>query len=160
MPAATRKSRKKQTVATSKPFSYLDIYRASPSDRIRLIKDGVPALKAKRMIADLHFDQRPLLGALNLKTATVNRKAARDEVLSPENGERVIGIAKLVGQIEAMLEDSGEPRGFDGPAWLSQWLREPLAALGGAKPVDLLDTMEGQALVAQVLAQVRSGAYA
>lgn len=146
--------------AATKPFAYVDIYRASPADRIRLIKDGIPAAKAKRMISDLHFDQRVLMGALNLKTATVNRKAARDETLSPEESERVVGIAKLVGQLESMVEESGAPKGFDAPKWLSQWLREPIPGLGGQRPVDLLDTMEGQALVARTLGQMQSGAYA
>jgi hypothetical protein len=35
----------------------------------------------------------------------------------------------------------------------------PVAALGGAVPLDLLGTMEGQALVSQVLGQMASGAY-
>lgn len=145
---------------SSGSFRYMEIYRATPADRIRIIKAGVPAAKAKRMITDLHFDQGVLLGALNLKTATVNRKAARGEALSSEDSERVIGIAKLVGQLEAMLEESGDPDGFDATEWLSRWLREPVPALGGVKPIDLLDTMEGQSLVAQALARIHSGAYA
>lgn len=142
------------------PFAYLDIYRATPVDRIRIIKAGVSASKAKRLISDLHFDQRVLLAALNLSTATVNRKAARDEPLTPDESERVVGVAKLVGQLQAMVEESGTSEGFDATAWLSQWLREPVPGLGGAKPVDLLDTMEGQALVSKTLAQMQSGAYA
>jgi len=66
----------------------------------------------------------------------------------------------MVGQIEAMVEASGYPAGFDAAEWLSHWLREPLPALGGDKPINLLDTMEGQALVSRVLAQMQSGAYA
>lgn len=160
MASTVLKGRNKRVGGASSPFRYVAIYRASPADRIRIIKDGVPAAKAKRLISDLHFDQGVLLGALNLKTATVNRKAARDESLSPEESERVIGIAKLVGQLEAMLEESGAPDKFDASRWLSQWLRDPLPSLGGQKPVDLIDTMEGQALVAQALGQIESGAYA
>jgi putative toxin-antitoxin system antitoxin component (TIGR02293 family) len=146
--------------ASTKPFHYLDIYRASATDRIRIIKEGIPAANAKRMIGDLHFDQGTFFKALNLKTATVNRKAANDEALSPEESERVMGVAKLVGQVQAMVEESGNADGFDAPKWLSGWLREPLPALGGQRPVDLIDTMEGQAMVAQALGQVQSGAYA
>jgi uncharacterized protein (DUF2384 family) len=36
----------------------------------------------------------------------------------------------------------------------------PVPALGGTRPLDLMDTMTGQALVSQVLAQMQSGAYA
>lgn len=158
--AETAAARRKPQADVSRSFAFVDIYRSSPSDRIEIIKAGVPATKAKRLIKELHFDQRVLLDALNLKTATVNKKAARDELLSTEDSERVVGLAKLVGQLEAMVEESGSAAGFDAPEWLSRWLREPLPALGGGKPIDLLDTMEGQALVAQALTQVQSGAYA
>ncbi len=152
--------RRASAAMASNPFHYIEVYRASPAERIRIIKEGIPAAKAKRMISDLRFEQGVLLEALNLKTATVNRKAAQGASLSPEESERVIGMAKLVGQLQAMVEDSGDPEGFDAPGWLSQWLREPVPALGGARPVELLDTMEGQALVSQALRQMQSGAYA
>lgn len=159
MPQAVTQ-RKNPAARTSRAFAFMDIFRASPADRISTIKAGVPAAKAKHLIADLHFEQGVLLDALNLKTATVNKKAKRNETLSIEDGERVIGLAKLVGQLEAMIEESGAVEGFDSTEWLSQWLRMPLPALGGARPMELLDTMEGQALVAQSLAQIQSGAYA
>lgn len=139
---------------------YIEIYRSSPQARIKMIRSGVKAGDAKQMISDLHFDQQVLLGALNLKTATVNRKAARNEALSIEESERVLGIASLVGQLQAIIEESGDPEGFDATQWLSRWLREPLSALGGEEPVSLLDTMEGQSLVADTLAKVQSGAFA
>ncbi|MBO9380619.1 DUF2384 domain-containing protein [Sphingomonas histidinilytica] len=156
---AVKPSSKKLGMRAS-PFEYREIFRASSDDRIRLIRKGVPAAKVKRLISDLHFEQGYLLKMLNLKTSTVNRKAARDEALSAEESERVLGIAKLVGQLEAMVEESGDPEGFDAPAWLSQWLRQPLSAFGGRKPIELLDTIEGQSLVAQALSRIQSGAYA
>ena len=72
----------------------------------------------------------------------------------------MIGLAKLVGQLEAMVEESGNGTGFDAHAWISQWLSEPLPAFGGARPIDLIDTMEGQGMVASALAKLQSGAYA
>ncbi|ACB95144.1 type II RES/Xre toxin-antitoxin system antitoxin [Beijerinckia indica] len=148
--------------AQSQPaaLSYLAVYRASPFERIAMIKRGISATEAKRMFAHLNLGQGAALKALNLSPATVNKKAKRDETLSPEESERVIGIAKLVGQLEAMVEESGNAEGFDATAWIARWLMEPLPALGGARPVELMDTMEGQALVAETLAQIQSGAYA
>lgn len=139
---------------------YRDVYRSSPHARIEMIRSGVKAGDAKQMISDLHFDQQALLRALNLKTATVNRKAARNEALSAEESERVLGIASLVGQLQAIVEESGDPEGFDATLWLSRWLREPLPALGGEKPLSLLDTMEGQSLIADTLAKMQSGVFA
>jgi putative toxin-antitoxin system antitoxin component (TIGR02293 family) len=139
---------------------YLDVYRATPFERIRMIERGVSASEAKRIIADLAIGQGAGLEALNLSPATVNKKAKKDATLSPDESERVIGVAKLVGQLEAIIVESGEPEGFDSAAWMSHWLRSPLPALGGARPVELIGTMEGQALVSSALAQVQSGAYA
>ena len=140
--------------------SYLGVYHASPLERISLIKQGVPASDVKRLFADLHIAQGVGFKALNLPTATVNKKAKTGDVLSSEESERVIGLAKLVGQLEAMVEESGEPSGFDARTWIARWLTEPLPAFGGARPVDLIDTMEGQGLVSSALAKLQSGAYA
>lgn len=136
------------------------VYRAAPMERIRMIRGGMKAADAKRVIADLYLPQGEALKALNLSAATVNKKAKQDQSLTPDESERVLGILRLVGQLEAMIQESGDPEGFDARAWISNWLREPLPALGGVRPVDLIDTMEGQALVSTVLEQIQSGAYA
>lgn len=146
--------------ASAAPLGYLELFRAEPTDRIRMVKAGISAWVAKRLVIDLSVEQRTLFSALNLSTATVNRKATRHEALALNEGERVLGAAKLMGQLQAILEESGDPKGFDARAWLSTWLREPLPALGGLRPLDLLDTMEGQALVSDALARIQSGAYA
>jgi len=144
----------------SAELSYLGMYRASPLERIATIKHGLRASEAKRIIADLAIGQGAALKSLHLSPATLNKKAKHDQTLSPADSERVIGIARLVGQLEAIIQESGNPEGFDATMWMSRWLQEPLPALGGVRPVDLMDTMEGQALVSAALAKLQSGAYA
>ncbi len=141
-------------------LSYLSVYRATPLERIDMIKRGIPAVEVKRILADLALGQGAGFKALNLSTATVNKKVKQGGTLSPEESERVVGFAKLVGQVEAMVQDSGDPAGFDAHAWLARWLTEPLPALGGVRPADLVDTMEGQGLVSAALSRMQSGAYA
>ena len=141
-------------------LSYLAAYRASPLERIDMIRRGIPASEAKRICAELLIGQGAGFKALNLSTATVNKKARLGETLSPEESERIVGLAKLVGQLEAMIQDSGNPANFDARAWMARWLTEPLPAFGGIRPADLIDTMEGQGLVSVALAQIQSGAYA
>jgi putative toxin-antitoxin system antitoxin component (TIGR02293 family) len=136
------------------------LYRASPLERIIMIKRGIRASEAKRIIAELAIGQGAALKALKLSPATVNKKAKQGQTLSPGESERVIGIAKLVGQLEAAIQESGDAEGFDAAAWMSRWLKEPLPAFGSTRPIDLMDTMEGQALVSTALAQMESGAYA
>ncbi len=141
-------------------LSYLTVYRATPLERIAMIRRGIPASEAKRIFADLSIGQGAVFRALNLSTATVNKKAKQSDTLSPEESERVVGFAKLVGQLEAMIQDCGDPTNFDARAWMARWLTEPLPALGGVCPADLVDTMEGQGLVSAALAKIQSGAYA
>jgi putative toxin-antitoxin system antitoxin component (TIGR02293 family) len=150
----------KRALFVSNKFSYEAIYQATPLERIDMIRRGIPASEAKRIFAELMFGQSAGNRALNLSAATVNKKAKLGGALSSEESERVVGFAKLVGQLEAMIQESGDPAGFDARAWMARWLTEPLPAFGGTRPVDLMDTMEGQGLVSAVLAQAQSGAYA
>lgn len=141
-------------------LSYIVIYRATPLERIDMIRRGIPAAEAKRIFADLPIGQGAGFKALNLSTATVNKKARHGDALSREESERVVGFAKLVGQLEAMIQDAGDPANFDARAWMARWLTEPLPAFGGVSPADLMDTMEGQGMVAAALGKIQSGAYA
>jgi putative toxin-antitoxin system antitoxin component (TIGR02293 family) len=125
-----------------------------------MIRRGISASEAKRIFADLAIGQGAGFKALNLSTATVNKKARQGDTLSPEESERIVGFARLVGQLEAMIQESGDPAGFNARAWMARWLTEPLPALGGTRPADMMDTMEGQGLVSAALAKIQSGAYA
>ena len=145
---------------SSNPSAYAELFRASPVARIEMIKSGFPAREAKSMLARLSLQSGEAMRALRLSTATVNRKTAANETLPPEDSERVFGLAKLIGQVQVMVEEAGDSTGFDAEKWISAWLGEPVPALGGRRPIELLDTMEGQALVAQTLARIQSGAYA
>jgi uncharacterized protein (DUF2384 family) len=79
---------------------------------------------------------------------------------SANYSERVVGIARLIGQVQAMAEACGDAKGFSAAEWLGRWIEEPLPALGGRRPSELIDTAEGQRMVAKLLDQVLSGAYA
>jgi uncharacterized protein (DUF2384 family) len=72
----------------------------------------------------------------------------------------VIGFAKLVGQVQTLVNESGDPESFDAARWLAQWLERPMPALGGRPPAEYMDTAEGQQIVAGLLERTRGGAYA
>ena len=141
-------------------YSFIDVFRAEPLTRVHIIKGGVPARHVDRMAREMGMPKERLLPALGLSPATVNRRARESKKLSTEDSERVVGMARLVGQVQAMVDESGDPSGFNAAEWVARWLEEPLAALGGQRPVELMDTTEGQAIVSNLLARVQSGAYA
>lgn len=72
---------------------------------------------------------------------------------------RALGMASLIAQVQTMIEESGNPEGFDAAQWVARWLDRPLPALGGQKPAELVDTPDGWALVRDIVARMQSGAY-
>jgi len=155
--APSRKGAKRGLAAGA--IDYLAFYRAGPLERIGIVRRGVSAATAKRIIGDLDIPSGSATRALNVSVSTLNRKSKDDDALARDEGERVLGLARLIGQVKAMVEESGNSAGFDASRWIARWLGEPLPALGGARPLDLMDTMEGQGLVAETLARLQSGAY-
>lgn len=138
---------------------YADLFRADPYERVEMIRHGLPAAAVRDMFEGIPMASGDLLKSLRLSPATLSRKIKEDANLSSEDSERVIGMARLIGQVQAMAAEAGDA-GFDAARWTAAWLMEPVPALGGARPVDFMDTMEGQGIVSRLLSQMQSGAYA
>jgi len=138
---------------------FLEAFQADAMERVRIVKRGVPAGVVDAIAKRMGVPKEKLIGTLGLARATIDRKARDRKPLSPDEGSKVLGMARLVGQVQAMVEESGEPAGFDAAGWLASWLDRPLSALGGQRPAELMDTAEGQGLVSQLVARMQSGAY-
>ncbi len=141
-------------------FPFTEIYSAQPVDRIKLIKDGVPADYVVRISKSMGITRERLFIVLGLPKSTIERKITHNQALPTDQGERVLGIARLVGQVEMMVNESGNPEGFDAAEWVANWITAPSPALGGVTPASYMDTSEGQELVSGLIAKMQSGAYA
>ncbi|WP_187288689.1 antitoxin Xre/MbcA/ParS toxin-binding domain-containing protein [Acidithiobacillus caldus] len=98
---------------------------------------------------------------LRFSPATAKRKLKKAERMSPEQSERVLGLERIIGLVEVMLEKSDVPsESFDAPVWVANWLDRPCPALGNKCPAEYMGTRMGQELVEGILAQMQSGAYA
>lgn len=136
------------------------LHHADPQARIALIRQGIPASTIGSLSSRMGISKESLLSSLGLSRATISRKERDETVLSKDESERVLGIEALIGLVQAMVEQSGDPAGFDAARWVAIWLTNPLPALGGATPASYMDTFEGQKLVAELLSTAQSGAYA
>ena len=135
------------------------LYAADTLERVEHVREGVPAALLEVMSEDMGMPKEKLYTALRLPRATVNRKLQAKQTLSPDESERVLGLARLVGQVEAMVRESGEPEGFDAARWLAEWLERPNPALSRKRPAEFLDTADGRVLVSDLLSRMSSGAY-
>jgi len=136
------------------------LYCATPLERINMIRDGVSAAELIKTGRKMGVSKEKVFSLLHLPRSTVNRRIASNETLSAEHSERLIGLQKLIGQVEIMVSESGDPSGFNAAYWVADWLERPIAALDNSKPADYMDTIEGIDLVSSILAKMQSGAYA
>ena len=136
------------------------LYRLDAVERIKLVKQGVPATVVDRLSKDMAIGKAKLYETLGLAPATVNRKLRDAQLLSQDDSERVLGIARLIGQVEQMVHESGDPKGFKAAEWVASWLDRPHPALDGKRPAELMDTADGRNLVSDLLARMQSSAYA
>lgn len=145
--------------AAAVTMNFVQVFHADAMERVQWVKRGVPATVVDAMAKRMAMPKEKLVGTLGLARATIDRKARENKSLSTDESSRVLGMARLVGQVQAMVEECGNPEGFDAARWVARWLERPLPALGGQRPADLMDTPEGQSLVSNIMARVQSGAY-
>jgi len=146
--------------AWSNPNQGLTLFRAGVVDRVNIVKDGVPALYVNVLTACMGISKDKFYRTIGLMRPTVDRKVRASKLLNQDESERVMGIARLLGQAQSLVQESGGPEKFNAARWVAAWLDRPLPALRGKHPGEFMDTADGRTLVADLLAQQQSGAYA
>lgn len=154
--ALTIAGRKKGTL---RPGWFGNIYRAAPIERVQIIKAGVAPGTVGDIADAMGASREAVIRNLGIPKSTWARKKSQQTPLEQNASEKVMGLATLIGQVEALVNEQGRPEGFDAAKWFHEWIKEPVPALGGRKPAELLDTKEGQQIVSGLLDAIRAGAY-
>lgn len=144
-------------------IQYRTIAASSSSEKSNLVREGLPPAFVKQMASDLHIDQTLLTDSMGFARSTFTRKVKKHESLSSSESAVALGVARIVGELERILAESGDPelmQDFDVAVWAGSWLREPVPALGGRTPLDYMDNAYGQETVLQLIGQMQSGAFA
>jgi len=144
----------------SRRLPLASLYPFDAIERIEMVKEGVPASLLVLISEDMAISKDKLYTTIGLARATVNRKLREQQVLSQDESERVLGIARLVGQVSTLVKESGNPEGFNAAKWVATWLDQPQPALGGKRPAEMMDTADGRGIVSDLVARMQSGAYA
>jgi putative toxin-antitoxin system antitoxin component (TIGR02293 family) len=138
----------------------LRLYRADVIERMTLVKTGVPSLYVRVLSSLMKLPVEKLYRTLGLVRATVDRKMRMSRRLNADESERVLGFARLIGQAQSLVNESGSQKRFDAAAWMSVWIDQPIPALGGKAPAEFMDTVDGRGLISNLLSQQQSGTYA
>ncbi len=134
---------------------------ANPVQIIEIERQGIASTFIVDLSKRMDLPSSRMYAMLRIPSATAARKSAAGAVIDGRAGLATMGMIKLLGIAQDIVQDSTSPEaeGFDTAKWLGQWIERPQPALGGQKPADFLDTPTGVEMVAQVLGAVRSGAY-
>ncbi len=70
-------------------------------------------------------------------------------------------FSRLLSQAQKIVDNStaAEAKNFDVSKWLNEWIELPQPALGGRKPVEMIDTDDGLGKVERILGAIASGSY-
>jgi putative toxin-antitoxin system antitoxin component (TIGR02293 family) len=137
------------------------VRQAAPMEIVRLERQGVQGRFIKDLSKSMGLASSRVFSILGVPKATAEKKAAAGEFVTGRGGQSAVGMIKLLGIAQDMVENSTatEAKNFDTAKWLGQWIETPHPALGGHKPADFIDTPTGVAIVARVLGAIQSGAY-
>lgn len=137
------------------------VHEATPVQMVEMERLGVAGTFITDLSKRMELPSSRVFAMLRIPAATAARKTAAGAVVGGRAGLAAIGMIKLLGVAQDIVQDSTaiEAKGFDTVKWLGQWIERPQAALGGRKPADFLDTPTGVEIVANLLGAIRSGAY-
>ena len=141
-------------------FEYKDVFSLSSVERIEVVKQGVPSLWLNKISTDMVVPKDRLFHWLGIPRATANRKVKSGDALDRQQSEPTLGMARLVGLVRNVVEQSGNVEGFDAARWTAEFLERPNPALGGKPPGDFMDTADGRGLVESLILQQQAGTYA
>jgi hypothetical protein len=132
-------------------------YFLSRADTVALIKRGIYADDIRKMACYMGVTRKQIAIMLAVSAAVVATGAGRRQLLTPVHAHRLVGLGKLVGQLQAIVAHSGGSDNFDAMHWLAQWLFRPNAALGWTAPAAHMSTLKGQQQLSDLLALSESG---
>jgi uncharacterized protein (DUF2384 family) len=134
---------------------YAELARATPLERIEMIRRGLPPIWIMDLAFDLRLSADNLMVYLGLCRASVEQALLAEARLSRTESDPVMALLVMVG--EALLDgDTADTVPPDEQAIvaarLGKWLRTPMTALGRRAPLQFVDTACGRAMVAALLA--------
>jgi putative toxin-antitoxin system antitoxin component (TIGR02293 family) len=142
-------------------LNFIKVHAEGRPYRLSILQLGIKGSVVDDVAGVMDLPRERLIELAEFPRATILRRIKNDELLDPQSAERLLGFSRLIGQVVLIVQESGNPEGFDPGAWLSRWVDSPNPALGGVRPAEFMNRgNEGMELVSDLLAKMQSGAYA
>jgi len=138
-PAVMREWIEKRLASGSGTISGIELHRE--------IEAGIPGKSIPTLILVLDITREDFSELLGRARKTLNELVQREH-LSRIDSDQLYRIARAIVHAVSVFEEAG---------YAIQWLKEPNEALGGAIPLSLLATVEGDEVVHTELGAVEHG---
>lgn len=119
-------------------------------DLLELVRAGLPYESFEAVAKVLRMTIDDASEAVGITRRTLSRRKQEATRLSKQESERVLRLARMAVRAEDVLGSMEKAY---------RWLRAPNRALGGKKPIDLLDVDLGAARVEHVLGRIEHGVF-
>ena len=119
-------------------------------DLAQLIRKGLPASAVKVLAEKLDVGNAVLSRKLGIPQRTMTRRLSQQSRLTAAESDRTVRLARVYANAVEMIGDEQKA---------VTWLGTPNRALGGARPIDQLDTDVGTREVEDVLGRIAYGVY-
>ena len=121
-----------------------------PDDLAQLVRRGLPASSVTALAQKLHLANSVLSRKLGIPQRTLTRRLTERSLLTSAESDRTVRMARVYANAVEMIGE--EERAI-------QWLGTPNRALGGERPLDMLDTDVGARTVEDILGRIAYGVY-
>lgn len=123
----------------------------SEIDVIKRLERGLPTTAVRSLRAQAGITEEETY-QLIAPRRTLERRESERHVLSPEEADKTVRIARVTARAQGVF--GGKP-GYTG-----EWLRTPLEAIGGRTPLQALASESGARAVEELLIGIEHGMFA
>ncbi|GAC1421301.1 MAG: DUF2384 domain-containing protein [Candidatus Velthaea sp.] len=130
--------------------SALDAEVTSVPSMQNVIRLGIPVAALAELVRRLALSRGAAAEIFGIPERTMSRRLSSRSRLTPAESDRAVRVARILATAAHLLGDEATAVG---------WLHDPNRALGGARPLDQLDTEIGAREVEDVLGRIAYGVY-
>ncbi|MGH8093733.1 MAG: type II RES/Xre toxin-antitoxin system antitoxin [Chthoniobacterales bacterium] len=120
-----------------------------PLAQVETIRQGIATQVFEQIATAIGVGKETLARKLNINAQTLRKRKSR--TLSADEAEKSLRVARVFAFAADVLGSDDEAR---------SWLNQEIPALGGKRPLDLLDTDVGAYEVTNLLGCIKWGMYA
>ena len=121
-----------------------------PDDLAKRVRAGLPANSVTALAEKLHLGNGVLSRKLGIPQRTLTRRLSQGSPLTAAESDRTVRMARVYANAVEMIGNREKA---------IQWLGTPNRALGGGRPLDLLDTDVGARAVEDILGRIAYGVF-